>query len=285
MNLIFFSVKNKDMDIRTDLISELNESSTGNQSGIKTQKRIFGEVTADMVDVLTPDSARRIGKPCGRYLTVSFERLDRIADLSDVKAALLYSLQMLFPTPPESVLVVGLGNTDITPDALGPLTANSIIATRHISGNLRHTLGLDGLKDVSCLIPGVLGKTGIESLDIVSAAAAETKPDAIIVVDALAARDPKRLCSTVQLSNSGITPGSGVNNARKELSGNKLHIPVIAIGIPTVTDADRGKEKNDMMVTPKEIDLLIKKGSELLSFVLNRFLQPGLDEETIENMT
>lgn len=275
------------MEIRTDLIYELKEKINKNGDGIKTENKNFGDVKVSVVDVISDFAAKELSKPKGKYCTVSFERLDRVSDFSDIKSGILYCLKLLFKKIPESTLIVGLGNTDITPDALGPLTVNSIIATRHISGNLRHTLGLDGLKDVCCLIPGVLGKTGIESQDIVCAAANETNPGAIIVIDALAAKNPESLCSTVQLSNSGITPGSGVNNSRKELSKNNLHVPVIAIGMPTVTDAGKLSKDNkcDMMVTPKEIDLLVKKGSELLSDTLNLFLQPNLDEETIENIT
>ncbi len=274
------------MNTRTDLISEL-KSGFPEISGTETKTKIIGNAELCTTEITTESAAEKLQKPKGKYCTVSFERLDRIPDTKDIVSALIAALRELVGDPPESTLIVGLGNTDITPDALGPFVADSVIATRHLSRNLRHTLGLDGLKTVSCLIPGVLGKTGIESQDIVSAAAAETKPELIIAIDALAARDPERLCSTIQLSNTGITPGSGVNNARKELSKEKLHIPVVAIGMPTVTDAGSRSTDNraDMMVTPKEIDLLIKKGSEVIAKALNMFLQPSLDEETIESIT
>ena len=137
-----------------------------------------------------------------------------------------------------------------------------------------------------------MGKTGIEAFDLISAAIEHIKPSLIIAVDALAARSAARLCRTIQLSDSGICPGSGVNNARKELSKTTFSIPVIAVGVPTVIDANsllhedmRSDEEENMMVTPKDIDLLITKSSALLSRALNIFLQPELDITVIDSLT
>ena len=143
------------------------------------------------------------------------------------------------------------------------------------------------------LSPGVLGQTGIELYELIVSTIKTVKPDLVIAVDALAARRLSRLGCTIQISNTGITPGSGVDNARKELSHKTLNIPVIAVGIPTVVDAhtlisDLGgsvkadfRESENMIVTPKGIDLMIDRAAELLSFSLNTFLQPQLDKETL----
>lgn len=197
------------------------------------------------------------------------------------------------PGKKENLLIAGLGNTDITPDAVGPLTVKHILATRHISGQFAENIGLKGLKSVSVIAPGVLGQTGIETTELIKGAIAAVKPDAVIVIDALAAMSAERLFKTVQLCDTGISPGSGVKNARREISGKTLGIPVIAIGVPTVTDADSlayeltGKEPEkscDMFVTPKEVDLLCDRISEILSSALNRFLQPEIEEDIISQL-
>lgn len=278
------------MNLRTDLISEHCEGKNRNISGIKSYDEKIGESILSTVEITDEYAANLLHKPIGCYCTVEFERLDRVACTRDIIKAVVSALKKLIPNDFESSLIVGLGNTDITPDALGPFVTDGIIATRHISSELKSTLGLEGLKSVSCLVPGVLGKTGIEAFDIVSATVRRTKPSVIIAIDALAARSPERLCRTVQLSNTGITPGSGVNNARKELSQKTFGIPVICVGVPTVIDANGLFEnknifpKENMMVTPKEIDLLIEKSASMLSRALNIFLQPNLDEQIIDSL-
>ena len=180
-------------------------------------------------------------------------------------------------------MVVGLGNEDITPDALGPKTASKILATRHLTKELKTNLQLENLKTVSSIIPGVLGKTGIEAFDVTKAVCKSADIAAIIVIDALAAKSPERLCHTFQFTDTGISPGSGVQNARKRFSGVDFGIPVIAVGMPTVIDYNT--ESSKMMVTPKDIDLLTDKASTLLADILNTFLQPSLDRETIRFLT
>lgn len=133
--------------------------------------------------------------------------------------------------------MVGLGNSDITPDALGPKTAKDIFSTRHITKSLAEEVGLPSLRPVSSASPGVLGQTGIESAEMIRGIMNETSPDAVITVDALSARSIKRLGCTVQMTNTGIVPGSGVGNHRAEISRKTLGVPVIAIGVPTVVDA------------------------------------------------
>lgn len=274
------------MSLRTDLVAEKNEFI--NNTGIK--ESAFGDCTVLELNIENEKTAERFGKPVGKYFTVKFKSLLSLNNTSDLENAVLYTLKNLVAKDlREEVLIVGLGNTDITPDALGPLTANRILATRHIDRELKERLNLTALKSVSALIPGVIGKTGIEAAETVCAAAKSIKPSVIIVIDALAACKAENLCCTIQLSNSGISPGSGVNNSRKELSQNTLGVPVIAIGIPTVTDSasiiKEGEADIQMMVTPKEIDMLIDKASEFLGKTLNTFLQPDLEPEILEAIT
>ena len=269
---------------RTDLIEEQRQSITENISGIRQKRRECGccEVVETIVE--SPNAALRLNRKMGRYITLTFPPLGSILDTSSIFTALKFSLKELLPTPIENVLVVGLGNTDITPDALGPFCANRIFATRHLKKEIRESLGLKGLKNVSVLIPGVLGKTGIEASKTVAAVVDFTKSDAVIAIDALAAADIKRVCTTLQLSNTGISPGSGVENKRKELSCDTLGVPVIAIGMPTVIDAFFQNE-NSFMMTPKDIDLNLRLASNLISDALNSFLQPDIDEEILKSLS
>lgn len=274
------------MSIRTDLIAEIKAEKPDNITGLETYEEQLNDVTISTVYVTDDIAAKTIKKPKGCYCTISFPRLDFICDTNNITKAIVKSLKSVCKTKNTSVLVVGLGNTDITPDALGPFVADRILATRHISDNLKHSLGLQNLKSVCCLAPNVLGKTGIESYDLIKASVNTVKPDTVIVIDALAARDAERLCRTIQISDSGITAGSGVNNARKTLNRENLGVPVIAVGVPTVIDGNSFFEtKENMMVTPKEIDLLIEKASDIISRAINIFLQPEVDINIIESLT
>lgn len=200
------------------------------------------------------------------------------------------------------VLVAGLGNRAITPDAIGPLTAEKVLATRHIQGEIARVSGLSDLRPVSVASPGVLGCTGIEAVELLMALVQKVKPAAVIAVDALAARSPARLGCTVQLSSGGISPGSGVGNARPRIDTATLGIPVVGLGIPTVVDAATlaadllGEEDATalerveprgapMMVTPREIDLIISRGARLLSMGVNLTLNPSLSLEDFEELT
>ena len=167
------------------------------------------------------------------------------------------------------------------------MVCDRVLATRHLTTELKKDLGLDKLKSVSIITPNVLGKTGIESSDIITAVNNKIKPDIIIAVDALACRDAERLCRTIQISNTGICAGSGVNNARNPINRDTVGVPVIAIGVPTVIDANTFFENTteNMMVTPKEIDLLVEKAAEIISRAINIFLQPEIDIEVIESLT
>jgi len=274
------------MNIRTDLIAEIKAEKESSLAGVNTREERLNDITISTVKITTDHAADILGKPKGTYCTISFPRFDFVCDTNDIISSTVKSLKNICNTNVNCALVVGLGNTDITPDALGPFVASRVLATRHLSRQLKRDLGLQDLKSVCCISPDVLGKTGIESYDMVSAMANKIKPDIIIAIDALACREPERLCRTIQISNTGICAGSGVKNARMPLNYNTLGIPVIAVGVPTVIDANSFfKSDENMMVTPKEIDLLVEKASDILSRALNTFLQPKIDISIIESLT
>ncbi len=185
-------------------------------------------------------------------------------------------------------MTVGLGNDEITADALGPMCASMIFATRHITEELKKDIGMPHLRSVCAVTPGVLGKTGIETSEIIKGLAQKVKPSAIIAVDALAAMKLSRLASTVQISTTGISPGSGVGNRRAEISEKTIGIPVISIGIPTVISAkniaDETDSKNDgdfleMIVCPRESDIIVNRGAKLIALAINCALQNDITAE------
>lgn len=280
------------MNIRTDLALEQKETQKGDPPGVESVQEKDGEITVTRIRVKNDEGAKSLNKAIGDYITVEIPPIDRHGGtFEDTVTIISKELVSLLGDISGTVLVVGIGNTAITPDALGPKTALGILATRHISRELCEQIGLPRLKSVAVLSPGVLGQTGMELQEIVKGAVENIKPCAVIAVDALTARKVSRLGRTVQISNTGISPGSGVNNARKELSQTTLGVPVIAVGIPTVVDAATliydfcgytvDTDNENMIVTPKEIDLMIDRAAELLSFSINTCLQPDTDPEII----
>ena len=259
--------------MRTDLAIE-NPFFEGYE---KEKKKICEKI---IFDIETEEMSQKIGKPKGKYVTLQFDNLMSIENYSEIETEIIDSLNILLPEKRESILVVGIGNSDITSDSIGPLVAKKILATRHIKGKFAEQIGLSGIKGVSVIAPDVLGNTGIELIEIINGLSEKIKPDAIIVADALAAGSIKRLFTTIQLCNTGIFPGSGVKNRRKEISEKTVGVPVIAIGVPTVVDALSlsyelsGKEAvfdTDLIVTPKDADLLCHRISEIISKALNIF--------------
>lgn len=270
------------IDITDEKMKSLDET--------EIKSEVDGDIKLTEIGILTQEDSRKIGKPIGSYITIEFPDILKIGNTEKLRNKIVEALKILLPDKNKSILVLGLGNSDITPDSIGPLTAKKIFATRHIKGKAARKTGLDRLRCVSVLTPGVLGQTGIEVSEFVSSAVSEIKPDSVIVIDALASRSTERLFKTVQLSNTGISPGSGVKNSRKEISEKTVGVPVTAVGIPTVVDAEtlafelskkEPEKHSDMFVTPKEVDILCEKASEILSEALNIFLQPDTDENII----
>ena len=276
------------MKVRTDLALEERESFDGSGveiHGVEVEESCDEErdVRLTRVKIVSERGAREMGKPRGTYLTLEAPGLaspdeDYHREVSEMIADLLRELT----GTAESVLVAGLGNRDVTPDALGPQAVSNLMITRHLIREYgREMMGMDGCCVVSGIVPGVMAQTGMETSEILQGIIEETRPDLLIVIDALAARSTRRLGRTVQITDTGIQPGSGVGNHRGSLTKESLGIPVIAIGVPTVVeaaaivyDAQGNCEKmpphlNGMFVTPKNIDEMIKQLSFTLSEALN----------------
>lgn len=279
------------MDFRTDLALEKRESLGKNEpDGVKCESFCHGGVRFTRITVENENGSRILGKPKGTYITAEIPQLMKnpITD-EDMIEAIAEQIRLLLP-PKGTVLAVGLGNTEITPDAVGPKSISMVLATRHIGEELSEEIGLGKLRGVAGFVPGVLGKTGLEAAESIGGIVNAVAPCAVIAVDALAARRLSRLGTTVQISDVGIIPGSGVGNARREISENVFGIPVIAIGIPTVVDVGTlindltgSKQKfvdgadRDMIITPREIDIVIERASELIGMSINKALQPEID--------
>ena len=225
-------------------------------------------------------AAKAIGKPRGKYLTIEMSDFieRRGAPFADCAMALSELLRSFGSVKTaKSALIACLGNRAVTPNALGPYTAEKIIVTRHLKATVPE---LEQFASVSVLRTGVLGTTGIESAATVRSACGIVHPDCVIAVDALASGDLKRLCRNIQLCDSGISPGSGVGNDRQEISADILGVPVIAVGVPTVTDADEG-----MFVTPRNIDELVRTLAKVIAYGINLALQPRLSVADIDELT
>lgn len=269
------------MQNRTDLAVESYEE--------KNKTKINGVIVKEgngitYVKVTNENGVKQIGKPIGEYITVEVPSFVNDTDIFDGRLSKISAiLKNLLPPDCDNVLVAGLGNMDITADALGPKTGSYIFATRHISEQLKKEMGYEQLKTVSCVCTGVLGETGIESAEIIKGICDVISPSCVIAVDALAASSAKRLGTTVQLSTAGITPGSGVGNHRYEISCSTLGVPVVSIGIPTVISASviSGREGDSMFVTPREIDRLTEQGAKLIGMSINVCLQSSINERDL----
>ena len=281
------------MQFRTDLAIEAGEDTKARglaPQDIAKQVREVGEARVTRIEILSEKGEQALGRPRGVYVTVEVPPLsDNEESLEETARLIGEQLAELLPKE-GAVLVVGLGNTAITPDALGPKAANMVLATRHIEGEFARSVGLDDLRPTAVVAPGVLGQTGVESGEIVRGVCTVVQPAAVVAVDALAARSLDRLGCTVQVCDTGIAPGSGVGNNRRPLNRDSLGVPVIAVGVPTVVDARTiameltGREEAEeevaprgaqMMVTPREIDLIISRASRLVAMAVNAALQPG----------
>lgn len=275
--------------IRTDLALESKERLEAEKDEMRGV--VFEEqhdekrnVTITKVTIETENGAKSIGKPIGTYLTL--EAPDMVVpdegSHREVSEVLAEQLKALIKEDVDSVLVVGLGNREVTPDALGPEVIGNLYITRHILREYGNYAFPDKkVAAISGIVPGVMAQTGMETLEIIKGIIRETNPQLVIAIDALAARSVKRLGRTIQIADTGINPGSGVGNHRKGLNEESLGVPVIAIGVPTVVDAativydvcqDVDKIPNGivgMFVTPKNIDETVKCLSYTISEALN----------------
>ena len=275
--------------IRTDLALESKErleAEKNEMRGVVFEEH-FDEkrnVTITKVTIETENGAKSIGKPVGTYLTLEAPDMTVPDEGShrEVSEVLAEQLRALMKENMESVLVVGLGNREVTPDALGPEVIGNLYITRHILREYGEYAFPDKkVAAISGIVPGVMAQTGMETLEIIKGIISETSPQLVIAIDALAARSVKRLGRTIQIADTGINPGSGVGNHRKGLNKETLGVPVVAIGVPLVVDAativydvcqDADKIPNGivgMFVTPKNIDEMVIFLSNTISEALN----------------
>ena len=275
-----------------------------------------GGIERTVVTIRDAQTAKALGRPVGVYVTLSCpQRMSiELGTRRALSEALGQAIAGMLPGACRTVLVAGLGNRTVTPDALGPRTVERVLVTRHMDGCLPQDVS-ERLRSVCAAAPGVLGVTGIETAEVLRGMVAHVRPDAMIAVDALAARSSQRICSTIQVADTGITPGSGVGNHRKALTRETLGIPVIAVGVPLVVfastiardamgylgAADGASEADeerlatcveqvvsmrlgDLIVTPREVDALVERMAGILAEGINLALHPGLSREEIEQL-
>ena len=233
-------------NFRTDLASERRDiyqkaNNLEEIDGIEAeQEEISENIKIERVKITNDRGEKAIGKPIGNYITIDIKKLKTARDEDIEKSAEVLSNELrkiidIHISKSEEILVVGLGNVYVTPDSLGPKVINEIDVTRHLIRYMPQYVN-EGTRPVSAISPGVLGTTGIETVEILKGIVDNVKPKLLIVIDALASRSIDRISSTVQLSDTGIVPGAGVGNTRAEISKNTLGIPVLAMGIPTVVE-------------------------------------------------
>lgn len=281
------------MQLRTDLAVEAKEIAGEELEGVEYSTYNKNGLEISKLKIKTKRAEQLLQKQKGTYITIDLPSLTNDFCEPDERLSTIgKEIESLLPVN-GLVLVAGLGNMDITPDALGPKTASKVLATRHITGEIAKSTGLDRLRPTAVLTPGVTGQTGIETGEYILSVVKRIKPTAVIVVDALASRRLERLGCTLQISDTGISPGAGVGNHRTKITSDTIGIPVIAIGVPTVVDAvtlasdllgveseqHRNSIKSEvspqgrvMVVTPKEIDLLVSRASRLISLAINAAL-------------
>ena len=286
----------------TDLAVEAieNHKTAAALPHVRQSDRTLEGFAVHEVRILSEDAAREIGKPQGRYLTLELDALIRREEDAFPRAckALSTLLRELLPRPNDGpVLIAGLGNRMITPDAIGPQTADHVIATRHLVAQSPAIFA--DWRPVSALAPGVLGQTGVETGEVICGVLDRVRPAAVIAVDALAAGRLSRLLRTVQLADTGITPGAGVGNARAALNKETLGVPVIAVGVPTVVDgatlaheisSQLGQPacealddlSQPVMITTRDIDREVADISRMIGYAVNMALHPHLSVADID---
>ena len=318
------------ISVRTDLAVEAKEiysaENNGEMPGIEVDEYNEGDIKITDVKIVSDIGEKMMGKPKGTYITIDIpefvhydgESMDRVSVVMGKVLAPLIKLEDSM-----TALVVGLGNWNVTPDAVGPKVVSKIMVTRHLKQLVPDSID-EGIRPVCAISPGVLGITGMETGEIIRGIVEKIKPNLVICIDALASRKMDRVNRTIQIGTSGISPGAGIGNRRMEISEKTLGVPVIAIGVPTVVDAatlandtidlvldemiksanaggefynmlksiDKAEKQKmiteilnpyvgNLVVTPKEIDMVINSVSKIIANGINISLQPALDLEDI----
>lgn len=323
-------------NIYTDLALELHELMQEEKKQVKEEYEIEGvklsvskardDIEITTVEVLNEKGQEEIGKPIGNYITIESRAMKEndVDTHENIIEIMANQLSKLFKLNEKSqILIVGLGNWNVTPDALGPKVINKVLVTRHIPEGMLPQ-GLEMLRPVSAVSPGVMGITGIETAEIVKGIVDRTEPDLIIAIDALASRSIDRINTTIQMSDTGVAPGTGMGNKRKQINEENMGVPVIAIGVPTVVDAatlindtmdamiedmigyvengsdfykmlqELGKDnryplirdildpyQGNMFVTPKEVDAVVERLSNIIANGINISLHKGITLDDI----
>ena len=297
------AVRRTDLAVEARQLWEETAAGTTKLEGVTAEERERNGFSVTFVEILNEHGAQALGKPVGKYVSLELDGLLRREEDAFHRAAqaIADELREMLDTITDKapVLVVGLGNRAITPDLLGPLAAEHLLVTRHLVEGVPEHFG--DYRPVSAIVPGVLASTGLESAEITTAVAGTAKPAAVVVIDALAARSMERICRTVQISDSGIAPGSGVGNHRSVLDRATLGVPVVSVGVPTVVDgatlaldilAEEGIENlepqtlngrgADLFVTPREIDTQVACLAKVIGYGIDLALHPNLSLSDLE---
>jgi spore protease len=274
---------------RTDLASEVRRRLCGGGSvtelpGVRAREETLEGFPVTTVEILDERGRRALDKPEGTYVTM--ELPPRLQDCLPSAARTLSALiRRCAGSLPPRILLAGLGNPDITPDALGSLAAGQLLVTEHLKRTDPETFR--AFRATLLCRPGVLGTSGVESARQIRALCRETRPDLVIAIDALAGADLQLLCRSVQICNTGISPGSGVGNCREALDRESLGLPVLAVGVPTVADAASLSAEpglRGMFVTPRSIDSMVRFCARLIAWGLNLALHEGLSMEEMQTL-
>lgn len=294
--------------IRTDLAEELRshvmtmraKEKAGDIDGVLYNERTEDFIKISTIEIINETGEKTLGKPKGRYVTISFPTAANLTYRDFITLCDTVSVELrAFCWNHAHTLVCGIGNRELSADALGVLAAENVLVTHHLKRMDGIPFGMSGFGDVSSFSPGTMAKTGAESADLIHSVVENLRPDAVVAIDALAARDACRLARTIQISDTGIAPGSGIGNRRETLNEETLGIPVIAIGVPTVVDtatllrdALEGRSPNEnilrslsgLFVAPKEIDEIVSNMAKLIGYALNRTLHGDFPYEEMAMM-
>lgn len=273
-------------EARSEYMSRYAEKNEGKIDGVEYSERNEDGFFISTIDIINENGVRAVGKPCGRYITISFSDItvmgsEEFSRLCTLLSKNIRALCKNIAGEAKSLLVCGLGNDRLTADAFGQKAAKNVIVTRHLKEEAEEVFKSAGFFDICAFYPDVSAHTGLDSSRLLAAAVKQAEPDLVIAADALCAMDAERICRTVQLCSAGICPGSGIGNAKGAINAESMGVPVIAIGVPTVIDAatlvcdDSEREakigtRGGFFVCPKDIDALTEKLSLLAGFAINR---------------
>ena len=293
--------------IRTDLAEEMRDRAMtalarekeGELDGIVFREKKMGDIRISTIEIRTDEGEKQLGRPIGNYVTISFPTAANLgyAEFLALCDAVAREIRSLCGEK-KRILVCGIGNGAFAADALGVIAARHVLVTHHLKEMM--SPHMDAFADIAAITPGIMAKTGMETADMVKGAVETVRPDAVLVIDALAAREADRLARTIQISNTGLSPGSGLGNHRSALNERTLGVPVVSIGVPTVVDtatlvydALSGKDIDEsalkklsgFFVAPKEIDVIAENLGKLIGYAINRAFHGDFPYEEMAMMS